>query len=505
MRTTARPQQRYDHRLRELVYLTGDVTLATDLGVPHSTARGWLRRAAPAVVSLDVTPLTELERQHEIVQLRRRVQKLAALLQLALALLRASGFTLSHERLPAGRDKLRILRAVDRARGWIPLRALLRVLDLSSSRFHARRRQEGCALDDQSPCPRTSPQRLTPAEVQVIGEMVTSPYRHVPTGTLAVLAQRLGRVWASPSTWYQLVRKCGWRRPRLRVHPAKPKVGLRTTRADEMWHIDTSVIRLLDGSRAYLHAVIDNFSRRILAWRVADSFAPANSVTVLLEACRHTTSADTTPVVLADGGVENVNAEVDALITSGILHRMLAFTELKFSNSMIEAWWRSLKHQWLFLPRWTVSPRSAAWSRSTSTSTMPCSRIPPFGARRLTRCTLGRETRCRRTWQPAQPLHAKPAMGPTDRPHARRARPFTWPPDDRGLTAVHDADGGARPEMTAGRDGPSRSQRNGPDQTRWPGVALGANGENSRVKVRNVPGASSAGRAVSEWDPFAGS
>ena len=99
--------------------------------------------------------------------------------------------------------------------------------------------------------------------------MVSSPeYRHVPTGTLAVLAQRLGKVWASPSTWYHLVRTFGWRRPRLRVHPAKPKVGLRTTRADEMWHIDTTVIRLLDGTRAYLHAVIDNFSRRILAWRV---------------------------------------------------------------------------------------------------------------------------------------------------------------------------------------------------------------------------------------------
>ncbi|HUC75487.1 MAG TPA: integrase core domain-containing protein [Vicinamibacterales bacterium] len=27
----------------------------------------------------------------------------------------------------------------------------------------------------------------------------------------------------------------------------------------------------------------------------------------------------------------------------------MAFTELKFSNSLIEAWWRSLKHQWLFL------------------------------------------------------------------------------------------------------------------------------------------------------------
>jgi hypothetical protein len=58
-----------------------------------------------------------------------------------------------------------------------------------------------------------------------------------------------------------LVRTFGWRSPRRRVHPAKPKVGLRTTQADEIWHTDTTVIRRLDGTRAYLHAVIDNFSR----------------------------------------------------------------------------------------------------------------------------------------------------------------------------------------------------------------------------------------------------
>ena len=350
MTTTARPQQRYDHRLRDLVQRTGDMTLATDLGVPRSTARGWLGAEPTGMVSLDVADLTEPELRQEILQLRRRVEKLAALLQLVLALLGASGFTLSRARLPDRRAKMRILRAVDRARGCIPLRALLRFLSLSPSRFHAWRRQDACALDDQLSCPRTSPHRLTPSDVGVIEDRVTSPeVRHVPTGTLAVLAQRLGKVWASPSTWYHLVRKYGWRRPRLRVHPAKPKVGLRTTRADEMWHIDTTVIRLLDGTRAYLHAVIDNFSRRILAWRVADTFAPGNSVAVLLEASRRATSSDTTPVVLADSGVENVNAQVDELITTGVLRRVLALTELQFSNSMIEAWWRSLKHQWLFL------------------------------------------------------------------------------------------------------------------------------------------------------------
>ena len=84
-----------------------------------------------------------------------------------------------------------------------------------------------------------------------------------------------------------------------------------------MWHIDTTVIRLLDGTRAYLHAVIDNFSRRILAWRVADTFAPVNSVAVLLEATRGATRSASAPVVLADAGVENVNAQVDALDRHG--------------------------------------------------------------------------------------------------------------------------------------------------------------------------------------------
>jgi hypothetical protein len=78
--TMGRPQQRYDHRLRQLVQCTGDLTIATDLGVPRSTARGWL--TAPTVsVSLDVANLTELELRQELLSLRRRVQKLAALLR----------------------------------------------------------------------------------------------------------------------------------------------------------------------------------------------------------------------------------------------------------------------------------------------------------------------------------------------------------------------------------------------------------------------------------------
>ena len=93
MTTTGRRQQRYDHRLRNLVQGTGDVTIARDLGVPRSTARGWLGMAPKVVVSVDVTHLKAPELQQEILKLRRRVKKLTALLRLALALLRSSGFT----------------------------------------------------------------------------------------------------------------------------------------------------------------------------------------------------------------------------------------------------------------------------------------------------------------------------------------------------------------------------------------------------------------------------
>lgn len=49
------------------------------------------------------------------------------------------------------------------------------------------------------------------------------------------------------------------------------------------------------------------------------------------------------------GGVENVNGTVEQLFRSEQLRRVLAQVDVTFSNSLIEAWWRSLKHQWLYL------------------------------------------------------------------------------------------------------------------------------------------------------------
>jgi len=70
---------------------------------------------------------------------------------------------------------------------------------------------------------------------------------------------------------------------RLLLHPSKPKIGVRATRPNEDWHIDVTVIRLITGMKVYLHAVIDNFSRSILAWRLAERLDPTTTCEVLVE------------------------------------------------------------------------------------------------------------------------------------------------------------------------------------------------------------------------------
>lgn len=133
------------------------------------------------------TPSTETvdELQARVARLEKRVQRLRAIRAVRLAMLRIAKLDLSPSRLSSWRGSAR-----------------------------------ACDLDDAPSCPSASPQRLTAAEVSTIQELVTSTeFRHVPTGRLSVLAQRLGRVFASTTTWYLLVKEHGWRRPRLRQHP----------------------------------------------------------------------------------------------------------------------------------------------------------------------------------------------------------------------------------------------------------------------------------------------
>src|ERR1039458_7847762 len=165
----------YDHRLRDITCEEGDPLLFPDLGVPRSTAASWIRRGHRPVISTQVLALDQLELQAEVLALERRIRFLLAIIRLAFLLVRLSGFRLDTKRVLEPAAKRSILNAVAHATKAIPLAVALRVLRLSTARYHEwNKRPQDCSLDDRPSCPRTSPTQVTAKEISDIKDMVVS-------------------------------------------------------------------------------------------------------------------------------------------------------------------------------------------------------------------------------------------------------------------------------------------------------------------------------------------
>jgi len=129
MTSTTRSQNKYDHRLRELVRSTGDIDHAIKVGVPRSTARGWLTSTGSDVVTLDVADMDNLRLQQEVLRMQRRGDRLAALLRLVSVVLKLSGVSLSSIRIPEGTAKRLLLRAIERSCCALPLKVALNIVE----------------------------------------------------------------------------------------------------------------------------------------------------------------------------------------------------------------------------------------------------------------------------------------------------------------------------------------------------------------------------------------
>jgi len=359
-----RLQNAYDHRLRLRVH-GGDVDVAQLLGVPRTTISSWKRRPTKRVITTADPATDEIDfLRTELASAKRQLVVLRAWLRIAIVMFRILGVSFKQQRLPEGDAKIRLIRVINRSTKTIPLTAILKTIGLSPARFHAWQNKQVCGiaggLTDRNSYPRTKSTQLTSLEVSIIRDMGTSQdYRHVTTKGLSQLAMRLDKIHASAGVWYRLIKIHQWRRPRTRIYPAKPKIGIRATKPNEIWHVDMTIIRLLDGTKLYLSGVIDNYSRRIVAWKLEKTFDASitaelltNATTNLKELATSITAPATSPViprVMMDNGIENFNKTMDAMETDGSIKRVLAQVDVRFSNSMIEAWWRQLSHNWLYL------------------------------------------------------------------------------------------------------------------------------------------------------------
>ena len=93
--------------------------------------------------------------QRELLFLRRRVSRLLSLLHLVVVAIRVLDFSFDRVRIPEGARKQRLLRAIERTRTHLPLRDVLKLIGMSSTRYHAWLGKQECGLDDLSCCPKS--------------------------------------------------------------------------------------------------------------------------------------------------------------------------------------------------------------------------------------------------------------------------------------------------------------------------------------------------------------
>lgn len=253
-----------------------------------------------------------------------------------------------HRRLPSGEEKLRLLNFL--AKNFnLPMERKLQLISVSKSRYYQWRRIRIECLNDKSSCPKKRPMQLTFNEIEEIRRLVSDPdLDDMSLSSLYWIGRRKGMLHFSLTTWFKYIRRYNMLDsipPRRWSRPGKK--GMRAIFANQIWHLDTTILKLEDRTRVYLQAIIDNYSRYIVAWKVTLRNRGAE-IKELIESALMKAQLRKKCRLISDAGVENLNHIVRETIHSSCITHEIASVDIDYSNSMIEAFFRSLKQYSLY-------------------------------------------------------------------------------------------------------------------------------------------------------------
>jgi hypothetical protein len=125
-------------------------------------------------------------------------------------------------------------------------------------------------------CNRIFHNQLTSIECFKIKEMLEDQrFRFWPIASIALFALRNNILPLSINTWYKYVHKLGLARPKSLARRKKTRIVLRSHAPHQIWHTDITEFETDDHTKHYIYLVVDNFSRKILSYKIADAVKAA--------------------------------------------------------------------------------------------------------------------------------------------------------------------------------------------------------------------------------------
>lgn len=332
----------YSDELKTLIATTKDPFFGTDINIPKSTTRYWIKNHSPSNDS-------NLKLKIKIRDLENQARKMELKLKALSTTFEEYVPDMGKSFVPKAESKERILKAINQATEFLSLNEVLETTRISKSKYHRwRERKNNCCLEDYSRCPKISVAQLTQKEISKMKELFFDPnLSHFTLRTLSLYAQNIGQLYCSYQSWLKYTKKFGWRRPTEKIYRRRKLVGVQAKSPNQIWHMDVSIFKLPNSKPLYIQAVIDNYSKYVIGWNVSSHKRGSDSVK-LIKDCFKGYNSLTSPTLYVDDGSENKSKQLDKLLLKKDIKKIIAQVDVHFSNSRVEVLFRSLKHNYLY-------------------------------------------------------------------------------------------------------------------------------------------------------------
>jgi transposase InsO family protein len=336
---------KYDQKIIYLVSKTRNPNLFPELKIPKSSAKYWIRNKQHLKLKpqKNAESLDTMALKSKINCLKKEKRKQMN----ELRTLKAYISILTKKKLikcPSELTRFQIIQTIRNNRGDNSIRKVLNSLQVSFSTYKRWAKIRPAIQNSKSYIQSTS-RSLTEKEVKKLKDLyLDRSLFFYPLHALSTKAKRDRLLYISPRTWQKYVQNLKLHRPILlkRLKKEYP-IGIRANYPHEIWHIDVTEFRI-NKKRIFMQTIIDNYSRSVITFQVTKNISGSNTVNLINMAFRKFGP----PIqLMSDAGKENLNFEVkNCLIDLNVKHA-ISKLNTRFSNSMIEVFFRTLKINFL--------------------------------------------------------------------------------------------------------------------------------------------------------------
>jgi putative transposase len=247
--------------------------------------------------------------------------------------------------------KLEILRAVQGSD--LPVKKVLSQLGISRStyyRWRQRFRNQGQpGLHDMPPVRSRTWNQILPEERNKVLE-ISMLFPDWSSREVSCHITDNEGFTISESSVYRILKSEGLiKEVQLKTFPAGPEYRVKTTKPNQQWQTDATYLLVKNWGWYYLISVLDDFSRRILAWRLQPAMT-AGDFSNVIEAAGESVGIDTIskehrPRLVTDNGSALISKDFGRYLEIKGIGHILASPYHPQTNGKIERYHRSCKEQ----------------------------------------------------------------------------------------------------------------------------------------------------------------